>query len=332
MKLEEIGFYTLEDRRAANISLDSPLWRCELLLTDKCNFSCPYCRGSNGYTKGELTDEEAKHVVDLWSSHRLKNIRFSGGEPTMVEYLPKLVRHTRARGVGRIAISTNGSAETALYEELLNAGVNDFSISLDACCASTGDMMSGGVQGSWDIVKENIKFLSEHTYVTVGVVMTEDNLGELLDIIKFAASLGVKDIRIVSSAQWNSKEDIKNLLLDTGVNITDYPILKYRVENYCNNNNVRGIKDTDCDRCWLALDDMAIAGNYHFPCIIAMREGAEPIGTVQGKTMTQIRRERLEWVKANRTIENRICRESCLDVCIFYSNKVEELNSGVRSL
>ena len=43
MKLEDIGFYTLTDERAANTCKDSRLSRCELILTDVCNFKCPYC-------------------------------------------------------------------------------------------------------------------------------------------------------------------------------------------------------------------------------------------------------------------------------------------------
>ena len=33
MKLEEIGFYTLEDYRAKNASCKSPLWRNEMIIT-----------------------------------------------------------------------------------------------------------------------------------------------------------------------------------------------------------------------------------------------------------------------------------------------------------
>jgi sulfatase maturation enzyme AslB (radical SAM superfamily) len=43
--LENIGFYTLSDDRCKNASSTSPLMRCELVLTDACNFKCPYCRG-----------------------------------------------------------------------------------------------------------------------------------------------------------------------------------------------------------------------------------------------------------------------------------------------
>lgn len=48
LKLEEIGFYTLSDARAASASATSPLSRCELVLSARCNFKCPYCRATEG--------------------------------------------------------------------------------------------------------------------------------------------------------------------------------------------------------------------------------------------------------------------------------------------
>lgn len=318
MKLENIGFYTLSNQRAENVSLSTPLWRCELLLTDKCNFKCPYCRGPNNFTKGTLSFQEASHVVDLWASHKLKNIRFSGGEPTVVPYLVDLVRYTKSQGIERIALSTNGSASSELYKELFEAGVNDFSISLDACCASTGDMMSG-VKNSWIKVKENIEMLSKLTYVTVGVVLTDDNFKELKDIIVFASKLNVSDIRIISSAAWNNEQKFRELFNNEEI-LTKYPILNYRISNFKNGRNVRGIKEKDSNRCSLMLDDMVIANNNHFPCIIAMREGIAPIGTILGKTMTQIREERKAWVDSHNTHDCSICKNNCLDVCIDYNN------------
>lgn len=55
MKLEDIGFYTLSDERAKNASESSPLHRCEILITDKCNFKCPYCRGMREDLRGTMS-------------------------------------------------------------------------------------------------------------------------------------------------------------------------------------------------------------------------------------------------------------------------------------
>ena len=43
--LKNIGFYTLSDERAANVSDTSQMKRCEMIITEYCNFKCPYCRG-----------------------------------------------------------------------------------------------------------------------------------------------------------------------------------------------------------------------------------------------------------------------------------------------
>ena len=315
MKLEKIGFYTLSDQRAKNSKVDSQMMRCELILTDNCNFKCPYCRGLRPDLKGTMTLEKAKSIVDLWAKDNLKNIRLSGGEPTVWIGLLDLVKYIKSKGIERIAISTNGYANLDLYKELIKAGVNDFSISLDACCSAFGDAMAGGINGAWDKVISNIKKISKLTYVTVGVVVTEETVGELKQTIEFASTLGVSDIRIISSAQYNTLlENAKTVDEDV---YKQYPILKYRIENLINQRNVRGLQELDSHQCGLVLDDMAIVGNYHFPCIIYMREGGNPIGEV-GENMRQ---ERLEWSKNHDTHKDPICKQNCLDVCIDYNNK-----------
>jgi len=323
MKLENIGFYTLEDKRAEGLSLTSPLWRCELLLTDRCNFKCPYCRGLGKDSEVEQTFESAKHIVDLWCDEGLKNVRFSGGEPTTWKWLNDLVSHARKRGVERIAVSTNGSKPFAEYERLLESGVNDFSISLDACCASTGDMMAGGIRGAWQRVVGNIRKIAQETYVTAGVVLTESNIAEAEKTIEFAYNLGVDDIRIISAAQWNNKEVFTKLKIKDEI-LIKCKILKYRVGNFKSDRNVRGITECDNNKCPLVIDDMAIKGNKHYPCIIHLREGGAPIGVV-GRNMRQ---ERYDYYLKHDTFKDEICRNNCLDVCVDYNNKVREVNKG----
>jgi len=315
MLLEDIGFYTLSDDRAKNVSIDSPLWRCELLLTDKCTFKCPYCRGMREDLRGTLTFKEAKNVVDLWIAEGLRNVRFSGGEPTVWKDLVKLVAHCKKNNVEKIAVSTNGYSDLDLYKRLIDAGVNDFSISLDACCAAVGDRMAGR-KDSWDVVVKNIKEVSQLIYTTVGMVFTKENIAQAKENVLFADSLGISDIRVVPSAQYNKAlkilETLPSEILDK------YPILRYRINNVKKGRNVRKMTKEDSGKCWLVLDDAAIAGGYHFPCIIYLREGGNPIGKV-GDNM---RKERENWMNVHNCWEDKICREMCLDVCIDYNNKV----------
>ena len=326
MKLESIGFYTLNDERAKNVSGTSRMQRCEMLVTGRCNFSCPYCRGFDAINAdcGDINYDVAIEGLSYWIEGGLKNVRFSGGEPTLYKHLNELVKFCKWGEVERIAVSSNGSRPFEVYQELIDSGVNDFSISLDACCASFGDEMAG-VDGKFGIVTENIKKIAEQTYVTVGVVLTDKNVKEMVEIVQFAHDLGVADIRIISAAQYNE-------LLTDSVKIPDeildaHPILKYRVNHMANGINVRGISENDCHRCHLVKDDSVIVGNekeaWHFPCVIAMREGCAPIGKV-GPNMRQ---ERLEWFEKHDSYKSDICRKNCLDVCISYNNRCESIRN-----
>ena len=313
MNLKEIGFYTLNDERARTATHTSPLQRCELLVTQRCNFNCPYCRKLKGQ---ELTRKKAKEILDMWIADGLVNIRFSGGEPTLWEPLVDAVSYAKVKNIKRIAVSTNGSADWELYKQLICAGVNDFSVSLDACCSEGGNAMAG-VRGQFRKVTQNIINLGHRrVYVTVGVVLTDENIGEADKIVEFAHGLGVSDIRIIPAAQ-HSK---------TLPEIQDsykmcYPILKYRLNNMREDGTVRGLKETDTCRCPLVLDDMVVWDGHHYPCIIYLREGGAPIGKIHDK----MRQERFVWYILHNTHVDKICKGNCLDVCVDYNNRVREL-------
>lgn len=315
MQLENIGFYTLSDQRAKTVSWSSDLQRCELILTDRCNFKCAYCRGVKPEYSGDMSFMDAFKVVDLWASHNLHNIRFSGGEPTLWKDFDSLVALTRSYSCfDHIAISTNGSASVEYYKKLHKLGVNDFSISLDACCAMTADMMAG-VNAKFEHISNVIKELSKITYVTVGVVLDQRNDSELDKIIDYAASLGVSDIRIIPSAQSNH-----TIAVDR---VTKFQILNYRINNIREGRKMRGVPaQGSTHKCHLVKDDMAIMSNRHFPCIIFLREKGNPIGTIDNKTMAEIREERKQWFNKHDTYMHPICRGNCLDVCVDYNNKV----------
>jgi molybdenum cofactor biosynthesis enzyme MoaA len=312
--LQQIGFYTLSDERAENVSATSPMMRCEMILTNRCNFRCPYCRGLRPDCQGDMPFELAMSTLKGWIADGLQNVRFSGGEPMVYPYLPLLIMEA-AKTCKHIAISTNGSFSLYRYQDLIDLGVNDFSISLDACCAAYGDKMAGGVSGSWERVTSNIRELSKLTYVTVGVVLTSENAPHVKDIIEFADSLGVADIRIIPAAQEGNMiegvEGISQEILDR------HPILAYRVSNLLAGKSVRGIKEADCDHCHIVQDDSVACGKFHFPCVIYMREQGEPIGEL-GPNM---RSERIKWFNTHNTQTDEICRKNCLDVCIAHNNK-----------
>jgi MoaA/NifB/PqqE/SkfB family radical SAM enzyme len=316
MKLEDIGFYTLSDERAKNSSVDSQLQRCELLLTGRCNFKCPYCRSIGG---ADISFKDAQSTIDLWAEYNLKSVRFSGGEPTLWSYLTDLCKYSKDKGIQRVAISSNGSANIGLYEKLILAGADDFSISLDACCAEDGDKMAGGIKGAWSHVLENLKFISSKVYTTVGIVLTADNENNVVNIINVADDCGVSDIRIIPAAQYSNR--LHTVLY--GMNLDKFPILKFRVEAFRQKLPMRGLSSEDSHMCSFVLDDMAVMNNEHYPCIIYLREGGKAIGAMNHTFRT----DRAKWFTEHDTHADPICKSNCLDFCRHYNNKWEEFHA-----
>jgi hypothetical protein len=131
--------------------------------------------------------------------------------------------------------------------------------------------------------------------------------------------MGVSDIRVIPAAQCDNK--LINIKVAPKV-LDTHPILKYRIENIKQGIPVRGIRETDSRRCGLAMDDMAVMGGNHYPCIIYMREGGAPIGPVGDGA----RQDRFTWSQSHNTHADPICKKNCLDVCVAYNNRFRELN------
>jgi hypothetical protein len=101
--------------------------------------------------------------------------------------------------------------------------------------------------------------------------------------------------------------------------LDQYPILKYRVRNYLNGWGARGLRKNDAHRCHLVKDDCVVAGQWHFPCGVYLREKGVPIGKINSK----MRDERVAWFRTHNTYDDPICRQYCSDIYIEYNNRCE---------
>jgi len=73
MRLEDIGFYTLSDARAKDSNETSSLYRCEMILTDRCNFKCIYCHPLREECRATyLFNKRPRHLIyGLTTSSRM---------------------------------------------------------------------------------------------------------------------------------------------------------------------------------------------------------------------------------------------------------------------
>ncbi len=165
---------------------------CVLLeITQRCNLKCPVCFASAGDV---TTTDPSLAVIKGWYEMLIAkggpyNIQLSGGEPTLREDLPEIIRLGKAMGFEFIQINTNGLklAENPSYAKTLaEAGLDCAFLQFDGLRETTHEKIRGK-----KLRTEKIQAIENCKKSGIGVVLVptlvpgvnDDEIGE---IIKFA--------------------------------------------------------------------------------------------------------------------------------------------------
>lgn len=328
-KLACLNWRTLSDERAATVQPNAGVRRTAMILTGKCNFACPYCQTLGGDRAPTLNRDTTLALLHDLIGQGLQELRLSGGEPTLVRWLPELVAEAHKAGV-RVAISTNGYSPIKTYETLIAAGAAEFSISLDSIDPAEADRLAGGRKHVLERVEATIKAvtaLGAKVYVGMTCCAAQQSPEATKATVERIAALGATDIKIMSIAQEGGVLD--TTWMSEGL-AKRFPFLAWRSSNFKCGRDVRGLKPTDCRKCALVLDDVTIAGGKHYPCNVYFREKGEAIGTV-GDVATMLA-ERAKWYEQHDSQEDPICSRMCMDLLVAYNNRVQELKSANRNV
>ena len=110
---------------------------CVLLeLTQRCNLRCPVCFAAAGEASAaELSLEQIAAQYDYLTEHGGPfNIQLSGGEPTVRDDLPDIIRLGREKGFGFFQLNANGlrlAGESGYAAELKAAGLSTVFLQFD---------------------------------------------------------------------------------------------------------------------------------------------------------------------------------------------------------
>jgi cyclic pyranopterin phosphate synthase len=105
-------------------------------VTDRCNFRCTYCMPEEGMTwlanDRLLTFEEIERLSRIAVALGIRELRLTGGEPTLRPNLPELVHNlAQIEGTSSLSLTTNGFLLKKLAAPLAEAGLTRINVSLD---------------------------------------------------------------------------------------------------------------------------------------------------------------------------------------------------------
>ena len=123
-----------------NDTLGRPLKDLRISVTDRCSFRCVYCMPREIYDGHEylnrsevLTYDEIALVARAAAGLGVQKVRLTGGEPLLRRQLPVLVAMLSGiDGIDDLALTTNGHLLEAQVPDLVAAGLDRVTVSLDA--------------------------------------------------------------------------------------------------------------------------------------------------------------------------------------------------------
>ena len=150
------------DKEEAKISSHAILYR-------SCNFACSFCSYKYLPKVGYLNLSDDEFILIIHELIRYGNrFKFSGGEPTIYNELPRHIRIVKEMG-GFVFLDTNGSRPNVLCQLLDNHWVDVLGISLKGLSIEEAVSNSNARDGKlcWDNVLQSIELASLHPDVRV---------------------------------------------------------------------------------------------------------------------------------------------------------------------
>jgi len=161
-------------------------------LTRRCALRCQHCRGSarDEVYEGELSTDECRRVIDGIAEVAKPVLILTGGEPMTRPDIYELARYASDKGM-RVVMAPCGHLLTPqTAQQLVEAGVQAISISLDGATAESHDTFRG-VEGAYARTLEGLGHAIEAGMAfQVNTTVTARNVDELPSILAKAIELG----------------------------------------------------------------------------------------------------------------------------------------------
>lgn len=176
---------------------------CTALLevTLRCDMACPVCYAAAG--GGDVPPDPdaatlARQLDRLAQVSPGCNVQLSGGEPTLRDDLPDIIRAVRARGFGLVQVNSNGlrlGSEPAWAARLREAGLDSVYLQWDAPDDAACAPLRGRLPHGESLMARKAAAVRHCAAAGLGVVLVatllpEANLFRLGDLLRQALRLG----------------------------------------------------------------------------------------------------------------------------------------------
>ncbi len=215
------GGKTLPLKKTLFDAYERNLYYLRLSVTDRCQFSCSYCRGKGGIflpEKNLLTGDEISRLVRIFEKMGTRKIRMTGGEPLVRKDSVSIIEKIHDLGL-RTGLTTNGLRLKEILPKV-RGKLDSVNVSLDTINPGTFERISGMPGKFLGVVTDSITATKKEGFpIKLNSVVIRENENEITDLLDYAASLSIP-IRFIEYMAMESggrsvpiskvKEKIKN--------------------------------------------------------------------------------------------------------------------------
>lgn len=170
-------------------------------VTNRCNLACRHCwvRAGASVDGEEITLQESTGILKDCKKLGLRHVKLTGGEPFLIPWVLGFIQQAAELDV-TVGIETNGTLVTPeIAESLKKSGnITHISVSIDGATEEAHESLRC-VKGCFEKAVTGIKTLMV-AGIQAGLVASlhKGNIGQVVEIGKLAASMGVKDVKLNS--------------------------------------------------------------------------------------------------------------------------------------
>ena len=177
--------------------------RLRVLITDMCNYSCPYCHNEGQFTtKNYLSVDDVKGIAKIIKNHNItvSSLSISGGEPSIHPQLSEIVE-ILSKVSSSVSIVTNGELLTKekIYQ-LYNAGLKYFKFGIDNLNESNTKPQELKSKSTPSKVFDNLFYAHELLPKTsLNTVVSIYNIDKIANWIKFGETnlISIKFLEVI---------------------------------------------------------------------------------------------------------------------------------------
>lgn len=157
-------------------------------ITRNCNMMCPYCNIPN-QPKKDLTLEEWMKALDVINRLNIKDLVILGGEPTMFNDLPELIKYGTHTLDMNISMTTNARNNKNIICKCIENGLNKLGVSVDTLDfkKSVSPMKCKCGLEMLDFVKQNYPDMKVVDYI----VLNKQNIDDVISLVKYLSAKNI---------------------------------------------------------------------------------------------------------------------------------------------